>query len=198
MGATVCFYFDESVNKDIAPGRANEWYRLAENWSIDELVMIDETRASGRDWFEKLVPSQPWKLPVRRYRKIGEAIADGLGRLVYVERAEKKPSRLCERTVGLYKYEHRPDATYVFGGHHGHGLEGLSVGGDWVHVPTGGPCGFAIQIAAMVMSDRERKTTIKDESRTLQTKRDRDLEDVVKQVGQINRSALRVLSKVVQ
>ena len=111
MGATVCFYFDESTSSDVEPGRANEWYRLAENWKVDALVIIDETRESGRHWFENLVPAQPVKIPVRRFKKFEELADECPSQFVYIERAERRPSRLCERTVGLYRYEHRETAT---------------------------------------------------------------------------------------
>ncbi len=193
MGASVCFYFDEGANKDIEASMAQQWDRLGENWNVDAVIMVDETRAAGREWMEKYVPDLAYRQPWFRYTKIEDVIEEFSAPLVYIERKEMRPSHLSKLTVGLYKYQHRDSAIYVIGGHYGNGLHNMPVEGDWVHVPTGGPCGYAIQIAAMVMYDRARKEAVTNEFRTIKSKRERDMRTGLERAAQVTRSALKIL-----
>lgn len=198
MGAKVCFYFDEGATKDIDATMAQQWDRLGENWNVDAIIMIDETRAAGREWMEKFVPDLAYKQPWFRYAKIEEAIEEHSWPLVYVERKELRPSHLTKLTVGLYKYKHRDNAIYVIGGHFGPGLHHMPVAGDWVHVPTGGPCGYAIQIAAMVMYDRARKLSITNEASQMKTRREKEMRQGLEQAASVTRSALKILDRALE
>ena len=198
MGAKVCFYFDEGASKDIDATMAQQWDRLGENWNVDAIIMIDETRAAGREWMEEFVPGLAYRQPWFRYTKIEDAIEEHARPLVYVERKEKRPSHHTSRTVGLYKYQHRESAIYVIGGHYGSGLHNMPVAGDWVHVPTGGPCGYAIQIAAMVMYDRARKLAIINEASQTKTRREKEMHQGLEQAAQVTRSALKILDRALE
>ena len=195
MSASICFVFNEAGSAKVNPGRANEWYRMAENWEVDALIMIDETAESGRFWEERMAPQQPVQIPVHRFRTFDEMFETFNKNLVYVETPNRKPSLKCSRATNLFRYEHRLDAIYVFGGHYGAGLAGLKLEGDWIHVPCSGVC-HATQIGGIVMYDRARKTKIAEEVQHQTNKRENELLNALNKVSTIQRSAVKILEKV--
>jgi len=166
----ICYEFLETSKGQAKTTTAQQWYRLAENWSADLLIMVDKSDSAGQVWFDTLLPQQPVKIDTVRVTSIADAIfLHEDMEWVFVERLGVKPTLENQPARNLFTYRHPESAIYVFGSDQGAGLRGIRRPGHWVYVPSAG-ISFVTHVAAAVLYDRAFKATVSEKAWRVQTK----------------------------